>query len=246
MYHFGHSDPTYRYIMTKSAELKGRSFTLSSLQLIDGDIQQATAYLADKVQQAPGFFQSAPLVIDVTNAGESIDFVTLKQSIQNIGMIPVGVSGCSSSELQQQARHAGLAILNAGPQIDLSPSTEPNSNTTIESPVTQSTRTIYTPVRSGQQIYAPNCDLVIVNNVSAGAEIIADGSIHIYGTLRGRAIAGASGQKSAQIFCQNLQPELISIAGNYWLSDKITEEYWGKNVVISLSEHQLTIDHLTV
>jgi septum site-determining protein MinC len=235
--------------MTKSAELKGRSFTLSSLQLIDDDIQQATAYLAEKVQQAPGFFRAAPLVIDVTNAGERIDFVTLKESIKNIGMVPVGISGCNSQKLQQQALQAGLAILNAGPQIELPsvPSTEPTVDTTIESQtMPQPTRTIYTPVRSGQQIYAPNCDLVIVNNVSAGAEIIADGSIHIYGTLRGRAIAGASGEKSAQIFCQNLQPELISIAGNYWLSDKITEEYWGKNVVISLSEHQLTIDHLTV
>lgn len=242
MYHFGHSDPTYRYIMTKSAELKGRSFTLSSLQLIDGDIQQAAAFLADKVQQAPGFFQSAPLVIDVEQAGEDIDFVTLKNRIQEVGMIPVGVSGCQSSAQQQQARLAGLAVLNAGPQIaEPMPAPQPT-----DTPMAYPTRTIHTPVRSGQQIYAPNCDLVIVNNVSAGAEIIADGSIHIYGTLRGRAIAGASGQKSAQIFCQNLQPELVSIAGNYWLSDKIAEEYWGKNVVISLSEHQLTIEHLTV
>ena len=105
---------------------------------------------------------------------------------------------------------------------------------------------IRTPVRSGQQIYARNRDLVILSNVSAGAEILSDGCIHIYGTLRGRAIAGASGEQSATIFCQNLQSELISVAGNYWLSDNIQEEFWGKGVVISLEDNNLNIEHLAL
>lgn len=85
-----------------------------------------------------------------------------------------------------------------------------------------------------------------MNHVSAGAEIIADGCIHVYGTLRGRAIAGANGQHQAQIFCQNLQSELVSIAGCYWLSDKIPAEFWGKGVVISLAENNLNIEPLAL
>ena len=245
MYHFDYSDPTYRYIMTKSAELKGSSFTLSALHLVDSDINKATAFLADKVKQAPGFFTSAPIVIDITQAGDHIDFAALKHSIEETGFIPVGISGCKNETQQLQVKSAGLAIMNAAPPTP-TPSEIQSNNTPVTEPLSAKTKTITTPVRSGQQIYAPNCDLVIVNNVSAGAEIIADGSIHIYGTLRGRAIAGANGQRSAQIFCQNLQPELVSIAGNYWLSDKITEEFWGKNVVISLSENNLKIELLTL
>ena len=244
MYHFDYSDPTYRYIMTKSAELKGSSFTLSALHLVDSDINKATAFLADKVKQAPGFFTSAPIVIDITQAGDHIDFAALKHSIEETGFIPVGISGCKTERQQQQVKSAGLALMNAAPNAQ--PTSETSTNIPITEPLSAKTKTITTPVRSGQQIYAPNCDLVIVNNVSAGAEIIADGSIHIYGTLRGRAIAGANGQRSAQIFCQNLQPELVSIAGNYWLSDKITEEFWGKNVVISLSDNNLKIELLTL
>ncbi len=244
MYHFDYSDPTYRYIMTKSAELKGSSFTLSALHLVDSDINKATAFLADKVKQAPGFFTSAPIVIDITQAGDHIDFAALKHSIEETGFIPVGISGCKTERQQQQVKSAGLALMNAAPNAQ--PTSETSTNIPITEPLSAKTKTITTPVRSGQQIYAPNCDLVIVNNVSAGAEIIADGSIHIYGTLRGRAIAGANGQRSAQIFCQNLQPELVSIAGNYWLSDKITEEFWGKNVFISLSDNNLKIELLTL
>ncbi|MGF1724135.1 septum site-determining protein MinC [Photobacterium nomapromontoriensis] len=220
--------------MTKSAELKGGSFTLSALHLVDGDIPKAADFLKQKVDQAPHFFAAAPVVIDVSQAGDNIDFTLLKNSVSDAGMIPVGISGCKSSVLQQNAKDAGFAIMNAARQAKaVEPSMEP-------------TRIIRNPVRSGQQIYAKNCDLIIMNHVSAGAEIIADGCIHIYGTLRGRAIAGASGQIEAKIFCQNLQPELLSIAGNYWLSDKIQHEFLKKSVVVSLAENNLNIEHLAL
>jgi septum site-determining protein MinC len=220
--------------MTKMAELKGSSFTLSALHLVDGDIKKATDYLKEKVNQAPNFFASAPVVIDITQAGRKINFKQLKDDVTDAGMIPVGVSGCKDIRMQNEAKSAGFAIMNAARQVK-------------DMPVTiEPTRIIRTPVRSGQQIYAKNCDLVVMNHVSAGAEIIADGCIHVYGNLRGRAIAGANGQHQAQIFCQNIQSELISIAGNYWLSDKIKEEFWGKGVVISLAENNLNIEHLTL
>ncbi len=94
------------------------------------------------------------------------------------------------------------------------------------------------PVRSGQRIYSRG-DLTIIGAVSAGAEVIADGNIHIYGALRGRAIAGAQGNEEARIFCQKLDAELISIAGNYKPNEDIDEQYRNKNVQISLEGEKI-------
>ncbi|VFS06634.1 septum formation inhibitor [Enterobacter cancerogenus] len=112
-----------------------------------------------------------------------------------------------------------------------------------ETPVTK-TRLIDVPVRSGQRIYAPNCDLIVTSHVSAGAELIADGNIHVYGMMRGRALAGASGDRNAQIFCTHLTAELVSIAGEYWLSDKIPAEFYGKAARLLLAEDALTVQPL--
>ncbi|WP_305371747.1 septum site-determining protein MinC [Photobacterium leiognathi] len=235
--------------MTKTAELKGSSFTLSALHLIDGDIKKATDHLKEKVELAPNFFASAPVVIDISNAGKDIDFKQLKAGIVDAGMIPVGISGCKEPELQKQAKSAGFAIMNAARSVkeqSTAESTEVEPSPQPEEKGRESALIIRTPVRSGQQIYAKNRDLVILNHVSAGAEILADGCIHIYGTLRGRAIAGANGDQEATIFCQNLQSELISVAGNYWLSDNIQEEFWGKGVVISIANNTLSIEHLAL
>ena len=103
---------------------------------------------------------------------------------------------------------------------------------------------IDTPVRSGQRIYAPNCDLIVTSNVSAGAELIADGNIHVYGMMRGRVLAGAGGDREAQVFCTHLAAELVSIAGEYWLSDKIPAEFYGKAARLRLDDNALTIQPL--
>ena len=100
-------------------------------------------------------------------------------------------------------------------------------------------------VRSGQQIYAKECDLVINGDVSAGAEVIADGNIHIYGALRGKALAGAMGEKSASIFCQLLSPELVSIAGVYKLSDDLSADFAGKSCIVSLQDEQIVLANLS-
>ncbi len=96
-------------------------------------------------------------------------------------------------------------------------------------------------MRSGQRIYAPQCDLIVTSHVSAGAELIADGNIHVYGMMRGRALAGASGDRETQIFCTNLMAELVSIAGEYWLSDQIPAEFYGKAARLQLVENALTV-----
>ncbi|CCK14806.1 Septum site-determining protein MinC [Cronobacter universalis NCTC 9529] len=106
------------------------------------------------------------------------------------------------------------------------------------------TRLVDLPVRSGQRIYAPGADLVVTSHVSAGAELIADGNIHVYGTMRGRALAGASGDKEAQIFSTNLAAELVSIAGVYWLSDQIPAEFYNKAARLRLADGALTVQPL--
>ncbi len=219
--------------MTQTPDLKGSSFTLSVLHLFNNNVSETLAYLDEKVAKAPSFFASAPVVLNITKVEDDIDFAGLRQGILNIGLIPVGVTGCKDKRTQNLAKDAGLAVMSAAK----TPSQAPAEMAPV--------KVIQTPVRSGQQIYAKDSDLVILNHISAGAEVIADGSIHIHGTLRGRAIAGASGQKEAKIICQDLQAELVSIAGNYWLSDQITDEFWQKKVMLSLQSDAEQNDFLS-
>ncbi|WP_028025011.1 septum site-determining protein MinC [Enterovibrio calviensis] len=220
--------------MPKNAELKGSSFTLSVLHLLDDDLDSAMQVLSDKVNQAPAFFDGAPVVVDISRLHRQPDFSVLKATIEQTGMLVVGVTGCKQNTYREAAKLAGLAVMN------------PANQTRVNDPIQTPTKVVTTPIRSGQQVYAKNADLVVLNHVSAGAEIIADGSIHIYGVLRGRAIAGASGQKEAHIFCQNLQSELLSIAGTYWLSESIPEQYSAQPVKVSLKEDSLNIEPLTL
>lgn len=97
------------------------------------------------------------------------------------------------------------------------------------------------PVRSGQQVYAENRDLTILGTVGAGAEVIADGSIHIYGALRGRALAGAQGNEKARIFCREFHAELVAVAGNYKVLEELPKELRGKAVQIWLDNQELRI-----
>jgi septum site-determining protein MinC len=103
------------------------------------------------------------------------------------------------------------------------------------------TRLVTQPVRSGTQIYARGGDLVVIAPVSAGAEIVADGNIHVYGALRGRALAGASGDSQARIFCSRLEAELVSIAGRYLVSEQLPPDQLQQPVQIALVDDRLTI-----
>lgn len=217
--------------MSNTPDLKGGSFTLTVLHIPDGNIDAIISYLEQKITKAPTFFKSAPVVINVEKLNEAIDFDVLKAEIVRCGMIPVGVTGGHDKHIIHLAKEAGLAVMNG-------------INTPQQAPVKQTPhKVITTPVRSGQQIFAKNCDLIILNHVSEGAEVIADGSIHIYGTLRGRAIAGASGQKEAYILCNDLKAELISIAGNYWLRDQIPTEFIDQKTIINYENSALQIKH---
>ncbi len=95
-----------------------------------------------------------------------------------------------------------------------------------ERPARRPSLVINRPVRSGQQVYAEDADLIILSQVSEGAEVLADGDIHVYGALRGRALAGVKGNAQARIFCQNLSAELVSIAGNFILNETLRKQQW--------------------
>ncbi|ROV61752.1 septum site-determining protein MinC [Vibrio ponticus] len=220
--------------MSHTPDLKGSSFTLSVLHLSDNDVEKTIRFLQEKVEHAPAFFASAPVVINVSLVEGDIDFATLKQGITDVGMIPVGVTGSKDKRTQNMAREAGFAIMSA-------------SKSAAQAPAKMApTKIVRTPVRSGQQIYAKDADLVVLNHVSEGAEVIADGSIHIHGTLRGRAIAGASGNTGAVIVCNKLNAELMSIAGHYWLTEQFAEQFWQQKVLFSLENDSLKFELLTI
>ena len=240
-------------------ELKGSLFTLSALQMTEYDLNKLSAWLKAKVEQAPGFFYRAPLIINIAALAENaIDFAAIKAVVERHDFIFVGISGGSQAQ-KAAAKEAGLAVVahsqdkassakpSAAKSSAIAPSekiVEKTVEKVVEKPVFQPAKVVEQTIRSGQQIYAKGTDLIIKGQVSAGAEVIADGNIHIYGTLRGRAIAGAKGDKSARIYCSNLQAELVSINGNYWLSDSLQEKVWAQAASIRLVDDQLTVEDL--
>lgn len=223
---------------------------MSVLHCSDYSVATLQALLQQKLAQAPAFFQMAPLVLNLQDCPSEPDFLAIKQLFTELQLVLVGV--CAASALQKQAAHqAGLAVLQlpktskgpaAAAQTSAAPASAAASSHVAAQPM--DSKIIEQTVRSGQQIYAKGADLIIKGTVGAGAEVIADGNIHIYGSLRGKAIAGASGDSSKRIFCSNLQAELVSVAGNYWLSDSLQGEFWGKAATIRLQDANLVISEL--
>ncbi len=231
-------------------ELKGSSFTLSVVHLHDAKPEVIRQALEDKIAQAPAFLQHAPVVINISALDEAVNWAALHKAIASTGLRVIGVSGCKQAELKAEIDRAGLPLLTEGKEkLRQPPAAEAP---VVEAPIVEEpvvapiakTRLIDVPVRSGQRIYAPGCDLIVTSHVSAGAELIADGNIHIYGMMRGRALAGANGDREAQIFCTHLTAELVSIAGEYWLSDQIPAEYYGKAARLLLADNALTVQPL--
>jgi septum site-determining protein MinC len=218
-------------------ELKGSLFTLTVMYLCRADLGVIRHHLTQKVKQAPGFFNNLPVVIDLDTLKEKervIDFAGLYDLLRQQGMIPVGVRH-GSAELQAAAVRAGLPILPEARSsgIGKKPDKPEATVTGFRS------KLIIQPVRSGQQIYAYEGDLIILGTVSAGAEVLADGHIHVYGSLRGRALAGIKGDLEARIFCHSLEAELVSIAGHYRVIEQLDEEECGKAVQIYLVKDRL-------
>lgn len=229
-------------------EFKGSSFTLSVVHLHHSQPEVIRQALQDKIDQAPAFLQNAPVVLNVSALNGDINWKQMQQAVIATGLRIVGVSGCKDEALKKMIARAGLPVLSEGKENrKRAEATVAETALPVAAPVVEGagkTRIINTPVRSGQQIYARNADLIVTNSVSAGAELVADGNIHIYGMMRGRALAGASGARDSQIFCTNLAAELVSIAGEYWIMDQIPAEFFGKAARLCLKEGALTIQTL--
>ncbi|MFT4057959.1 MAG: septum site-determining protein MinC [Legionella sp.] len=221
-------------------KLKGRLYTFTVLQVLNTDSDIFAQQLAETVARAPKLFERTPVVFDLSSVAQSaFDLNVLLQSARTNGMIPVAVQGGSTLQ-NALAQCQELAVLHASATQD-----KPIIERSIEPahPIEQTkTKLITTPVRSGQQFVAKGADLIVTSSVSHGAELLSDGCIHVYGALRGRALAGISGDKEARIFCQSLEAELVSIAGFYRLSDAI--EPLNKPCQIYLLDDHIQIEPL--
>lgn len=239
----------------RAFELKGEMSMLSVLQLFDTDLGTISDQLVHKVSQAPDFFQNMPIIIDLQalfNRDDLPSFSVLIDLLREHGLVPVGIRNANETQYRA-ARRAGLALLQERQRADQeahrpAPSeVKPvrSRNTDHHDPQQRETRSqsrlVVRPVRSGQQVSAANGDLVVVAPVSAGSELLADGCIHVYGPLRGRALAGMNGDESARIFCQSLEAELIAIAGHYQINEELAPGLKGKPAQVWLDNQRLMI-----
>lgn len=229
-------------------ELKGGTIHLPILKLFSDDADAVADQLRHKVEQAPEFFRNAPVVIDLHELDDPdvlVDFPHLIAVLREVGVAPVGVRG-GTELLQLAARDADLAVLADSKHEPQHHTPMPSAHASAVAPTEPApgSRLIEQPVRSGQRIYAAGGDLVVLAQVSAGAEIMADGNIHVYGALRGRAMAGVKGNLNARIFCSDLQAELIAIGGHYKVSESLDESVRGKPVQIYFRDNSLIISDL--
>lgn len=231
---------------SRAFQLKGSLFTLTVMQMLKADIAALSTQLSALAKQTPDLFNHMPVVIDLSKLSDQdhdFDFATTQTLLRKHGLIPVGVRS-GTPALHKEAIATGLPVMSTSKQ-ELTDEKENPTDKTTEKSVTQSlhhnTKLITQPVRSGQRIYAKGGDLVILATVSPGAELLADGHIHIYGALRGRALAGLSGDQDARIFCQTLEAELVSIAGHYWVNEDLKIPQGGQGVQIYLENERLHI-----
>ncbi|WP_439828973.1 septum site-determining protein MinC [Aeromonas caviae] len=240
-------------MVERDNELKGTTFTISVLHLSDGNPARIRQLLEAKVAQAPQFFNCAPLVLNVERLEAIPDFEQLRELVESEDFVLVGITGARDEAMKTAAKAAGLAVMVSGKSRKAEP--EPTPPVPEPKPVeatpvppvpapVEASKVHVGPVRSGQQIYAAGTSLVVLGSVSPGAEVIADDSIHVYGALRGRAIAGAKGNPKARIYCQQLQAELLSIAGTFQLSDALPAGVIQEPVHIRLDNEQLRIDRI--
>ncbi len=240
------SDPVFH--------LKGGMLAMTVVELVRQAPERFAIQLAEKVEQAPNFFQDTPVLISLERLDESLDItglITLLRICRDHGLLPVALRG--PEQYQSLAQQASLVLLPPGRAREKAlDAAEPSVQTVAQQPADASTapvqvstptatRVITQPVRSGQQVYAPGGDLIVLAPVSAGSELLADGHIHVYGPLRGRALAGVRGDTQARIFCQSLEAELVSVAGQYKVAEDLRRHHWKEAVQVSLEGDSLKI-----
>ncbi len=238
-------DPT---LSKPVAEFKSSSFNTPVLVVYTCNLAEVDACVAEKITHAPDFFKYSPIILDLTQCVSNIKLVHLIDCLRNRFLLPIAIT-TDDPQLQQQAienhlplqalkkRHPSLETKLNTPQEETPPPPKVEEASVIPSLL------IDHPIRSGQRIYAKG-DLIILSHVSAGAEVIAEGNIHIYGSLRGRALAGVQDNTQARIFCLDLKAELVSIAGHYKINEELDLEKTNKPIQIFLEDQSIIINEI--
>ena len=247
-----------------SFQLKGSALTVVVLALIDYNPKTLAAELKEKIDQAPQFFVNSPVLISLEKLANPEQCAALIKTAaplikicRALDLQPLGFTAVPEVMLAS-VQATGLAVLpkpseralkipvvEAPASIERVVETVYQERLVIEERLVQRVSKVITrPVRSGQQIYAEGADLIVLAQVSEGAEVLADGHIHIYGSLRGRALAGVKGDESARIFCQHFEAELVSVAGNFILQDSLPKELFKKPVQVSLQGEKVIVEAL--
>lgn len=255
-------------------ELRSASIAAFSLVLRSSDLQELAQALQQRLGDTPEVFNQDPVVLDLSqlpaapqtpedgqlsleSAAAQLDFPALMALLRRFRMQAVAVSGASAEQLAA-AQAAGLAEADVPVQRAEAPRVETVVKEVVreviverEVPVpaapAEASRTVIIdkPLRSGQQVYAKGADLVVMALVNHGAEVIADGNIHVYAPLRGKAIAGARGNTEARIFAASLEAELIAIAGIYRTTENpLPAEVQGKPAQVRLEGEKLVMEAL--
>ena len=199
----------------KPIEIKISTVVAVSAILYSADGMALDAAMTEMTGGTPDFFEDDLAVIDVgalAPGGARIDWAGLIALLKKYRLNAVAVRNAAPEMLDAIVAH-GLSVDSGTGAGAIATAAAPTPAPVAPAPV--AAMVIDTPVRAGQRIYARGCDLIITAVVNNGAEIIADGNIHVYSALYGRALAGASGNAAARIFALSMQPELVSIAGVY-------------------------------
>lgn len=238
-----------------------RSSSLSLLALIPQtlDLDALEQAFSEHTAEAPELFSQDAVLLDlgaVRDAEPPLRADELLALLRRHGLLPVAARG-GSAEQMAALLDAGLPEAEAAPRLPAKPVAEPPAEpraappdepaAAMASPSTAPVPTLVVerPLRSGQQVYARGGDLVVLAAVSFGAEVIADGSIHVYGPLRGRAIAGARGDAAARIYSTCMEPQLIAIAGTYRTTDTpLADAVRGKPAFARLEGNSLSVEPL--
>lgn len=240
----------------QAGELKIGQVGIANLRIRTLDVARLVQEMHERVTRAPKLFGRAAVILDFGGLSQLPDPGTAQQlldGLRDAGVLPVALA-YGTQETERLAEQLGLPLLaKFRAQYERSEAEPAPAPRAAEAPkpaappapaaavAPQPGRMQLGTVRSGQQLYAENCDLTVLSTVGAGAEVIADGSIHIYGTLRGRALAGAQGNEGARIFCRDFHAELVAIAGRYKVLDDIPDNLRGKAVQVWLEQDQVMI-----
>ncbi|WP_142661808.1 septum site-determining protein MinC [Paracoccus laeviglucosivorans] len=244
---------TSQVATVKPLQIRGRFLTAVALHLAGRADHGFFDALDDKLRQTPLFFENAPLVIDLEQAHGLETTQEMQRLVAELRGRNLSVFGIQSGNRNQAAAAAaaGLIALPSGKAVSADRVTRterPGAAAQAAIPEKETpapaSKLITQPVRSGQTVFADRGDLVIVGSVSSGAEVIATGNIHIYGRLRGRALAGVNGDTSARIFCHALDAELLAIAGLYLTSENLGADTPRDNVQAFLEGEKLRVESL--